>query len=163
VDASEAVPTREQIAALRQEHIGRLILQAQRAFGARAVRELRRRGHPGLGAAHAALLPHLDVDGTRITALAERTGMTKQGVGQLVADLERLGYVERATDPSDRRATLVTFTDEGWRFLRDAYEIKLATEADYASLLGEELFRQVRTALAAIVAHERADSAAGER
>jgi MarR family transcriptional regulator, temperature-dependent positive regulator of motility len=35
--------------------------------------------------AHTTLLAHLDPDGTRITVLAERAGMTKQSMGQLVA------------------------------------------------------------------------------
>src|SRR5690348_1485014 len=95
---NENAVSREMLEELRAEHIGRLLLHAQRAFNTQAIEKLRARGHAGLGMAHTAVLPHVDLDGTRITTLAERAGMTKQGMGQLVSDLERLGYLERTTD-----------------------------------------------------------------
>src|SRR3954451_2497458 len=90
----------------RSGHVGRLLLQAHRAFSAGAVEKLQGRGYTGLGLAHIALLPHLDEDGSRVTVLAERAGMTKQGMGQLVNDLERQGYLKREPDPADGRAQL---------------------------------------------------------
>jgi DNA-binding MarR family transcriptional regulator len=148
---------REQLAhleELRERHVGRLLLRAHRAFNARAVEKLRARGYVGLTLAHVALLPHLEVAGTRITTLAERAGMTKQGMGQLVLDLERQGYVTRAPDPTDRRATLVRFTEDGRRFLRDAVAVTRELETDFAALLGEARLEALRSALAALVDHE---------
>lgn len=131
---------RQQIQHRREHHIGRLLLQAQRAFNARAIEKLNARGYAGLSVSHTALLPHIDPEGTRITTLAERTGMTKQGMGQLIADLERQGFVERAPDPADGRATLIRFTDAGWRYLRDASAVKTELEAEYSDMLGAERF-----------------------
>ena len=142
---------REVLEELREQHIGRLLLNAQRAFNAEAIQKLREHGHSGLGLAHAAVLPHVDLNGTRITTLAERAGMTKQGMGQQVLDLERLGYLERTTDPTDRRATLVRFTSVGWQYLRDAYEVKRELEAEYAALLGQPRFDALRESLAALI------------
>ena len=140
---------------LRERHVGRLLLQAHRAFNARAVERLQELGYKELTLAHIALLPHLDVAGTRITTLAERAGMTKQGMGQLVLDLERQGYVVRTPDPSDRRAALVGFTDAGRRFLRDAVTVTRELETAYAALLGQQQLATLRDALATIVEHER--------
>src|SRR4028119_277163 len=136
----------ERIRDTREQHIGRLFLRASRSFAALATRKLKERGHEGLGTAHTALLPHLDLEGTRATALAERAGMSKQAVGQVVRDLERQGYVERRPDPSDSRATLVRFTEAGWRFLRDAGDVKREIEAEYGAALGEERVRMLRAA-----------------
>lgn len=127
--------------------MGRLFLRASRSFAALATKKLKERGHEGLGTAHTALLPHIDLEGTRATELAQRTGMTKQAVGQVVRDLERQGYVERSPDPTDSRATLVGFTDAGWRFLRDAGDIKREIEAEYEAVLGEERMRLLYSAL----------------
>lgn len=124
----------------REQHIGRLLLQAQRAFNARAIEKLNARGYAGLSVSHATLLPHIDVDGTRITTLAERAGMSKQGMGQLVSDLERQGFVERVPDPADGRATLIRFTEAGWSYLRDAAEVKTELETEYRRLLGDDRF-----------------------
>lgn len=151
MESGRTVDEREQIRSLRQDHVGRLLLEAHRAFSVRAFEKLRARGHPGLGSAHTALLANMDLEGTRITTLAERAGMTKQGMGQLVADLVGQGYLDRRPDPSDRRATIVTFTDEGWRFLRDAFEVKREMEAEYASLLGPDRFDELRASLATLV------------
>jgi DNA-binding MarR family transcriptional regulator len=138
---------RAQIDELRQQHIGRLLLRAHRAFSVLAIDKLRARGHAGLSLAHTNLLANLDLDGTRITTLAERIGITKQAVGHLVADLEQRGYIERSADVSDRRATLVTYTDAGWRFLQDAHQIKREIESEYQAILGEQGLSDMRSLL----------------
>lgn len=63
---------------------------------------------------------NLDPDGTRLTVLAARAGLTHQSVGEVVAELERRGYVARIPDPTDRRARLVSLTDRGRALVRTA-------------------------------------------
>lgn len=138
----------------REQHIGRLFLKASRSFATLATRKLKERGHEGLGATHTALLPHVDIEGTRATELAGRSGMTKQAVGQVVRDLEQQGYVERRPDPADSRASLVRFTDAGWRFLRDAGDVKREIEAEYGAVLGEDRMRLLYSALKDLLEHE---------
>jgi DNA-binding MarR family transcriptional regulator len=137
----------DEIEELRAQHIGRLFLRAHRDFSLRAIEKLRERGHGGFSLAHTNLLAQLDTTGTRLTSLAERLGITKQAVGSIVADLEASGYVARANDPLDRRATLVTYTDAGWRFLHDAYWVKREIEAEYTALLGERGMGELRSLL----------------
>ena len=143
----------EELQTLRQQHIGRLLQQAYRAYNDQAIAKLRQRGHTGLTLAHTLLLSNLDLEGTRITALAERAGITKQSMGQLAEDLEKRGYIERQVDASDRRATVVRFTRTGWQFLQDAYELKQEIEAEYQTVLGAEGFAQLRGALQQLQAH----------
>ena len=145
----------EQLQELRGRHVGRLLLRASRAFNARATEKLRARGYGGLTLAHLALLPHLDAEGTRVTTLAERAGMTKQGMGQLVRDLERRGYAERAPDPTDRRAALVRFSEAGRHLLADAVAVTGELEAEYAAVLGEQRLAALRDTLSALVEPDR--------
>ncbi len=144
----------------RQEHIGRLFLQAHRDFSSRSIAKLRARGHQQLRLTHTTLLPHLDLAGTRSTVLAERAGITKQAAGQLIADLEALGYVTRSPDPADQRATLVTFTDLGWQFLRDAQAVKQEMEAEYTAVLGDNELQRLKRALHTLLQAAATDSAA---
>jgi DNA-binding MarR family transcriptional regulator len=139
------------LAELRQQHIGRLLQRAARAFSVRAAELLHARGYHGLSLAHTTLLSYLDLEGTWVTVLAERAGMTKQSMGQLVKELEQQGYVSRRPDPSDQRAALVTFTEAGWRFLADASAIKQEIEAEYAAILGTQSLADLRRALRLLI------------
>jgi DNA-binding MarR family transcriptional regulator len=66
------------------------------------------------------IFENLDPEGTRLTTLAQRTGLTHQSVGEVVAVLEQRGYVERVPDPADGRAKLVRLTDSGRDLVRAA-------------------------------------------
>jgi len=87
---------------------------------------------------HTALITNLDAEGTRLTTLAERAGMSKQSMEQLARELERRGYVSRKIDPTDKRAFLIRFTNRGRRLLADARSAKDELEAEYAALLGRK-------------------------
>lgn len=150
---SEDVVHYKDLVRRRQEHIGRYFWRAHRAFVALSVRKLAARGHTGLGMAHTTLIANLDTEGTRITTLAQRMGITKQAAGHLVADLVGKGYIVSNPDPLDRRAVLVTFTEKGWHFLHDAYELKGEMETEFTDILGKKRFEQLRDALDDLLKH----------
>ncbi len=68
------------------------------------------------------IFENIDPEGTRLTVLANRAGLTHQSVGEVVAELERRGYIERIPDPSDGRAKFVRLTDEGRALVRVAIQ-----------------------------------------
>ena len=109
------------------------------------------RGHDRVTLAHTTLLPYLDPEGTSVTNLAERAGMTKQSMRQLVLDLEDKGYIKRIPDPDDRRATLVIFTVEGRRFIEDGYEVKKEIDDEYRAILGEERVEALKGSLKTLI------------
>jgi DNA-binding MarR family transcriptional regulator len=155
-DAPKAVDL-TRIGAYRESHLGRLFLRAHRDFSERAMHKIQRRGHPGLGPAHMGLLPHIAIEGTRVSTLAERSQISKQAAGQLVQDLEGKGYVAREVDPDDRRAVRVRFTAAGQQFLRDAWEVKQEIEAEYAVLLGEPGIAQLQALLGRLLGDAGSD------
>jgi len=128
-----------------------LFLQGQWALTRRGIAKLREHGHDRLTLAHLVLLHYLDRQGLSVTVLAERIGMTKQSRRQLVLDLEDKGYVSRAADPSDRRAAIVTFTEEGQRLLADADQIKMELESEALALLGPERLESLKLSLASLI------------
>jgi DNA-binding MarR family transcriptional regulator len=77
-------------------------------------------GYPWAPARHYPVFENIDPDGTRLTVLAGRAGITHQAMAQLVCELEERGIVERTPDPSDGRARLVRLTDDGRQRVRVA-------------------------------------------
>jgi DNA-binding MarR family transcriptional regulator len=70
-------------------------------------------GFEGVTPAFASLLLLLDATGARPSTLAQRAGITKQAVSQLVRELEARNYVEQVPDPTDTRAKIVRLTKNG--------------------------------------------------
>src|SRR5262245_25267303 len=83
---------RSELEAVKSASTLQLLFKASRLLDEEAVRRVgTRHGSPKLRRSHTALMPHIDLDGTRMSDLAERLGVTKQAVSQLVDDLEALG------------------------------------------------------------------------
>jgi DNA-binding MarR family transcriptional regulator len=106
--------------------------------------------------AHLSLFPHIELDGgTRVSDLAEKLGITRQAVGQLVDDLERMGAVERLPDLEDGRAKRVAFTSAGRRSMLDGLNHLKSLEGELSEVLGEPLLRSFRKAL--LLLHDHLD------
>jgi DNA-binding MarR family transcriptional regulator len=86
----------------------------------------------------------LDDAGTPVSELARRAQMTKQSMAELVAHLERHGYVERVADPADRRAKLVRATARGREVYAVAREAIADLEKEWTALLGAAKMRSLR-------------------
>ena len=131
----------------RKNNVGQALLDVAKDFQKSALEKYSRAGHRQLQSAHQAVLTYLSLDGTRLTELAERASMTKQAMGQLVDEVERLGYVERIPDPSDGRAKIVRFTRKGRMLIKAGTEIGDEIQQKYASLIGEKKMQRLRDLL----------------
>ncbi len=130
-------------------HIGRLLRDAHARFERELLDGLRDAQVADIRPTHNAVLRFLDADtGTRASALAERAGLTRQALTQIVDDLERLGYVTREPDPGDRRAKLVVYTPKGRRVFAAGREIIDRIETSFAGELGPGDHQAQRRALA---------------
>lgn len=97
------------------------------------------------------VMPHIPASGIRLTELAARANMTKQAMAELVAEIERRGYLQRTTDPADRRARIIEFTDQGWATVNLALSALGELEAEIAGRLGEPAVQQLRSTLLQIL------------
>ncbi|MEM7409463.1 MAG: MarR family winged helix-turn-helix transcriptional regulator [Myxococcota bacterium] len=137
----------QSIADMKERNFPLLVQLLTRDFTRRCTAKLEERGHPQLQASHNAVFQGLGAQGTRLTDLARRAAMTKQAMGQIVDDLERLGYVERVPDPADGRAKIVRFTVKGRAFMADAAAVIHEIWDDYANLVGQKELAQAQQAL----------------
>ena len=134
----------------RQSHMGHWLRLALERFDTRVLALMAH--DPGMplglanlvtrgqvGAAHIHITRHLATEGSRLTELAQRAGMTKQAMGTLVDQCEAWGMVTRELDPHDARARQLRFTDSGLAWL-DAYRAAVAqAELELRQSVGEEV------------------------
>jgi DNA-binding MarR family transcriptional regulator len=113
-------------------------------------RRLALRGHGAVRTAHGAVFQHLDEEGTTVSLLAERAGMTKQAMAELVGYLETHGYVERSADPHDRRAKLVQLTSTGREVASFVLSLLPEMEERIVSAIGRSRWGELRSDLATI-------------
>ena len=95
----------------------------------------------------------IDLEGTRLTDLADRIGISKQAVGQLVDELEDLGVLERVPDPDDGRAKLIRFIEEdGEPILMRGLAVLTALESQMEAHIGPRQMKQLHRALLGVEA-----------
>ena len=113
-----------------------------------AVREVA----PDQRSAHGAVMEQLDFDdGMRLTDLANGAQLTLQYTGELVDQLEELGYVERRPDPNDRRAKRIFRTQKAKKVSQAAIDAARRSEERIREQLGARRYDQLREDLARIV------------
>lgn len=128
----------------RTENFGRLLLIALNNWQEALAEGLRKKGFTDVRTSHISLLRHIDMDGTRITEIAERAGITKQAVGQLVKICESLNLVTTMPDEVDGRAKIVIFTDHGRKLILEQQAIIAAIDNAVEEKIGKQEFRNLR-------------------
>lgn len=128
-----------------------LLFRAARLVNEAAVARVQAAGGT-LRQAHTQLFPHITREGVRLTAIADKLGVTKQAIGPLVDDLEREGIVERVDDPDDRRAKRIRWTRKGERALLHGLGVLADLERELATSVGQARMGQLADTCERIIA-----------
>ncbi|MFT3812769.1 MAG: helix-turn-helix domain-containing protein [Acidovorax sp.] len=144
----------------RQTHLGRLLGHALRRFDARvlqlmahdvqvplALSNLAARNQ--VSAAHIHITRHLSLNGDRLTDLAQRAGIAKQSMADLVDQCAAWGLVTREADPLDARARRVCFTPTGLAWLQAFRDAVAQAEAEFRAEVGHDVATVVALGLEA--------------
>jgi DNA-binding MarR family transcriptional regulator len=147
----------------RQAHLGYWLGASQQRFDARvlslmaqndevplALSNLAARGR--LTASHIHITRHLALEGSRLTELARRAGVSKQAMGKLVQECEAWGLVSRTADARDARARRIVFTPIGLSWLQAFGQAVAQAEAEFRSAVGAEIATVVAIGLEAYAA-----------
>lgn len=137
--------------AAKRASVAQLLFKCARLLNEQGVARLRTKaGQPQLRAAHMTLFPHIAYSGTRATEIADKLGISKQAVGQLVGELVAMGALEQVPDPSDGRAKLIRFSTAGQMGLSEGLKVLADLEKDLEKRIGKHLMRQLHQALLAV-------------
>src|SRR3954454_19197319 len=101
----------------------------------------------GLARSHSLVFAHLDADGTRPAEIARRAGISRQAVGQTVAQMKTQGLVKLAPYPTNRRARLVQPTAKGRKALERTGTGSSAAEKVLSRRIGAARVKSLREAL----------------
>jgi DNA-binding MarR family transcriptional regulator len=96
---------------------------------------------------HNHVLRHLDLDGTRASVIAQRSGLTRQAITQIVDELEAAGVVTREPDPEDGRAKRIVYTPAGRAAFGESRAHIAAIEQAWREQLGDDRWQDLRSAL----------------
>ena len=108
-------------------------------------------GFDDLNAAHVGLWRYPGLDGLRPSQLAERVGITKQSVNDLLGHLEEHGYLSRVPDSEDGRARVIRLTARGRRLQETIYAAAGASQEQIELILGPGRFAQLHSSLALLI------------
>lgn len=144
----------------RQTHLGRLMGHALRRFDARVLQLMARNvevplalsnlaARDQVSAAHVHITRHLSLAGDRLTDLAQRAGIAKQSMADLVDQCAAWGLVTRQADPLDARARRVCFTPTGLAWLQAFRDAVAQAEAEFRAEVGDEVAAVVAIGLEA--------------
>ncbi|HAM02241.1 MAG TPA: hypothetical protein DCQ30_08455 [Acidimicrobiaceae bacterium] len=104
-------------------------------------------GYDDLTAAHVGLWRYPGLEGLRPSQLADRRGITKQSVNDLLGHLEQRGYLLRVADSADGRARVIRLTSKGWRLQQTIYAQAGSAQLRIEEILGPRRFAQMHSSL----------------
>jgi len=137
--------------ARREKILLRQLVRLFRLMNDETVARMQARGFSGMQPSYPRLLGNLDTEGTRISGLSRRMGISRQAVAQLVKEIEAAGFVERRPDPQDGRGVIVAFTPKGREGLATAVEVMGEIETEYAEVIGDAGLDELKRHLKAIL------------
>jgi len=104
-------------------------------------------GFDDLNAAHVGLWRYPGLEGLRPSELADRVGIRKQSVNELLGHMEQHGYLARVPDQTDGRARVIRLSAKGRRLAQTIYDQAGAAERRIAEILGPRRFAQLHSSL----------------
>src|SRR5512138_53899 len=93
--------------------IGALLRVPAQAIHRRLIAQLNAAGFDELRVPHMAVLQFPGPDGVRPSTLAERAGMSKQAIYQVLRSIEGLGYIVRSHARGEGSGRIIRFTKRG--------------------------------------------------
>lgn len=134
----------------REMLIGALLRVPAQAIHRRIIAKLNAAGFDDLRLPHIAVFLFPGPDGVRPGNLAERAGMSKQAMNQLLRSVEGLGYIVRIGSANEGRARIIRLTKRGWAVYSKIHDVLREIEREWGSELGARRFAQLKELLSLV-------------
>jgi DNA-binding MarR family transcriptional regulator len=136
---------------IRHEQLGWLLERVDRLFARLVSKAVHDHGFDDVRLVHVPLIRAIEPDGTRISEIAKRAGITKQATGTLVSEFVQFGYIKIVDHPSDGRVKMAVYTAKGEQLLGACADALKDTEGHFLSMIGNTDFTRLKTVLQRII------------
>ncbi len=140
-------PDFHDLEARREASIPRLVFALDMFAREYIVNAIQQRGHDRVSLGHGVLLRNMDLEGSPLSVVAQRAGISRQAIAKTAAELAELGYVKTVTSPEDARVKIVKLTKRGVTLVTDVIEIYEEIEAALREVIGRSKLETMRSTL----------------
>lgn len=113
---------------------------------------------PALKQSHLDLMPYIDFEGTSVSEIAKRKGVSKQSVSKLVQEMVSMEMLYINPDPEDSRSKLVFFQTTGPLSIQKGFAALTSIDQVLMEHLGEKSYKTVLKKISGIVECMAADN-----
>jgi DNA-binding MarR family transcriptional regulator len=131
----------------RADNLRQILFAASRTINRDVTASLRNAGYSDLKNSEVFCLAQIDLEGTNIGQIAERSNVSKQATSKIVAVLVKLGYLSTSTARSDSRSVVVKFTARGTELMQRSFALFATMEHSYAKMIGAHEYMAMKRAL----------------
>ena len=134
------------------DSLGLLLRLAHQQWTLAVDTRLAEEGFDDIKPHYANIFTFVPPEGMQVSQLTELAHVRKQSMTQTVEELEKLGYVERRPDPTDKRGKLVFLTERGKKVSPIARAAGRLVDQHWAELTSPEEIEALRRALRSVLA-----------
>ncbi|NOX42423.1 MAG: MarR family transcriptional regulator [Gammaproteobacteria bacterium] len=117
------------------------LIKVGRLINERGLAAARNAFHiPELKQSHLDLFPYIDFEGTSVSEVAKRKGVSKQSVSKLVQEMVHMKILFLKKDPEDSRSKLVFFKTSGPFTIQKGFEALMSIDRLLIDHLGEKSY-----------------------
>ena len=138
----------------RADNLRQILLAASRVINQDVTTALRAAGYTDIKNSEVFCLAHIDLGGTTVVEIAERSSVSKQAASKLVAGLVERGYLSTSSAPSDARSVIVQFTARGAELMQRSFALFEELEHNYSLRAGKSKYLSMKRALRALGSRE---------
>ena len=130
--------------------LGHLFSRVGRMLTGHAISKVHEAGYPEVRESWLPILQHVEDKGIRSIDLATKLAISKQAANQMVKEIEKRGYLQRAPDPEDKRAQRITLTEQGWQAWVVGLKAMQTMEQQLETALGAQTLQDMRVQAARV-------------
>jgi DNA-binding MarR family transcriptional regulator len=137
--------------ALSKRSWGKAVNKLKKYFDVWVAEQLHHHFVDDFKLAYMPLIMNVDIDGVTNTDLAKRAGITKQGMSQIVQELEEKKYIKIKDNPDDKRSSIIYLTDKGKDFVLTSRNCQKDWHTELQAVLGKKKFEMVLDAMFEVI------------